>query len=209
MSPTRPMARTRCSPESSQDLPVGINPFQRCCGGSILNHPVERQVVWRMIGDRPAEPVVPSDTVRDGMRRIEFEQRALPEAVGSRRCSPSSSPCDFFSFRSSRAGPTSPTGQTRYSPPFRSVAIFRKWLKNPHVESDPARVTAALEFVQTDIRYFSVSMGKTRTGRLRPTKSSSAGMALQGQIVSAGCPAARARNSKQTRVAADRTSKRA
>src|SRR6266850_2017299 len=73
-------------------------PYPTLLRRAVLNHPVGRQVAWRMIGDRSAQPVVPTDTVRDEIR------------------------------------------------------------KN---DSDQARVSAALEFVQAKIRYFSVSMGES------------------------------------------------
>ncbi|KRR18260.1 hypothetical protein CQ14_25435 [Bradyrhizobium lablabi] len=128
----------------------------------ILNHPAERQIAWRMIGDRPARPVVPIDTVRDGMRRIEFEQRALPETIGEQQTLP-----DFFTFRflqfSEFASWADVANWANTLFPAISIGseLHEAAQRIRKLDSDQARVSAALEFVQTNIRYFSVSMGES------------------------------------------------
>jgi lipoprotein NlpI/transglutaminase-like putative cysteine protease len=129
----------------------------------VFNYPVDRQIAWRMIGDRPAQPVVPTETVRDGMRKIAFEQRSLPETVSEAQVYP-----DFFGFRFLQFSEFSSWGdvanwanelfQTKVSISNDLQEVVQKIRTLP---SDEARVTAALEFVQSEIRYFSVSLGES------------------------------------------------
>jgi lipoprotein NlpI len=129
----------------------------------VLNYPVDRQIAWRMIGDRPAQAVVPTETVRDGMRKIVFEQRALHETVSEAQVF-----SDFFAFRFLQFSEFSSWGevanwanelfQTRAPIGDDLQQIVQKIHALP---SDETRVTAALEFVQSEIRYFSVSLGES------------------------------------------------
>jgi hypothetical protein len=137
-------------------------PYPTLLRRTVLNHPVGRQVAWRMIGDRPAQPVVPSDTVRDGMRRIEFEQRSLPETVNEAQTLP-----DFFAFRFLQFSEFASWADVANwaSTLFPAISIGSDLQEVAReirkIDSDQARVSAALEFVQTKIRYFSVSMGES------------------------------------------------
>ena len=60
----------------------------------ILNHPADRKIAWRMIGDRPAEPIAPRESTHDGMRRLEFTQQSLHETIAE-----ALTPRDFVGFR--------------------------------------------------------------------------------------------------------------
>jgi lipoprotein NlpI len=137
-------------------------PYPTLLRRTVLNHPVGRQVAWRMIGDRPAQPVVPSDTVRDGMRRIEFEQRSLPETVNEAQTLP-----EFFAFRFLQFSEFASWADVANwaSTLFPAISIGSDLQEVAReirkIDSDQARVSAALEFVQTKIRYFSVSMGES------------------------------------------------
>ena len=137
-------------------------PYPTLLRRTVLNHPVGRQVAWRMIGDRPAQPVVPSDTVRDGMRRIEFEQRSLPETVNEAQTLP-----DFFAFRFLQFSEFASWADVANwaSTLFPAISIGSDLQEVAReirkIDSDQARVSAALEFVQTKIRYFSVSIGES------------------------------------------------
>jgi lipoprotein NlpI len=128
----------------------------------VFNHPVDRQIAWRMIGDRPAQPIVPRETTRDGMRRLEFEQRALPETVGEAQTFP-----DFFAFRFLQFSEYSSWADVANwaNTLFRTAPLgddLRQVVDRIRtLDSDQARVTAALEFVQAQIRYFSVSLGES------------------------------------------------
>lgn len=129
----------------------------------ILNHPTDRRITWRMLGDRPAPPVTPKESLDGNNRRIEFEQRSMPATVSEPQASP-----DFFGFR---------LIQFSEFQSWNDVALWARALfelAGPRgseldqllgrlraLESDEARVIAALEFVQSEIRYFSVSLGES------------------------------------------------
>ncbi len=128
----------------------------------VLNYPADRQISWRMIGDRPAQPVTPKSSLRGGMHKIEFEAHALPETVSEALVPP-----DFFVFRFLQFSEFASWGDVakwadalfRSEPPagdeFQAVVNRLRPLA-----SDELRVAAALEFVQSEIRYFSVSLGE-------------------------------------------------
>ena len=128
----------------------------------ILNHPAERQIAWRMIGGPSASLVVPTETARDGMRRLEFEQLSLPEAVGEALMDP-----DFFAARflqfSEFASWADVTNWANTLFPAAPVggALQEVAQRIRKIDTDEARISAALEFVQADIRYFSVSLGES------------------------------------------------
>ena len=129
----------------------------------VMNYPVDRPIVWRLVGDRKAPPLVPSDTVRDGMHRVEFDQQPLPEIVGEAYASP-----DFFGFRFLQFSEFANWNDVAKwaTALFETKAALGNELQRiveriRALDSDQARVTAALEFVQSQIRYFSVSLGES------------------------------------------------
>ena len=128
----------------------------------VFNHPLERRIAWRMIGDRSAPPVIPKETTRDGMRRLEFEQRALPETVNEAQMFP-----DFFAFRFlqfseySNWADVAGWATTLFQATPLGDDLQQVVRRIRPLGSDQARVTAALEFVQSEIRYFSVSLGES------------------------------------------------
>jgi lipoprotein NlpI/transglutaminase-like putative cysteine protease len=129
----------------------------------VVNYPANRQIAWRMIGDRPAREIVPNDSLRDGMHKIVFEERLLPESGGDALTFP-----DFFASRLLQFSEFSSWGQvanwaTTLFPAKASIGDAAQEVvkKIRALPSDEARVTAALEFVQSEIRYFSVSLGES------------------------------------------------
>src|SRR5262245_45624675 len=44
---------------------------------TVLNHPVGRHVAWRLIGEAESRPLVPQESVVDGMRRLVFEEQSM------------------------------------------------------------------------------------------------------------------------------------
>ena len=129
----------------------------------IMNHPIDRRLAWRMIGDRPSAPVVPTETVRQGIRQLEFAQDSLSKTVNEALTSP-----DFFAFHFL---------QFSEFESWNEVATWANTLFDPQVgpdedlkdvvkklrglDTDEAKVAAALEFVQSEVRYFSVSLGES------------------------------------------------
>ena len=129
----------------------------------VLNYPAGRQIAWRVVGDRPAPPLVPTDTIHDGIRRITFDEQPLPGFAAEAMTAP-----DFFGTRFVQfsefanwqdvVGWASALFDTA-KPQGPELAEIVKRIKA--LPSADSRVAAALEFVQTQIRYFSVSLGES------------------------------------------------
>jgi lipoprotein NlpI len=135
----------------------------------ILSHPIGRQISWRMIGSRQSKPVVPTATIRDGMRTLVFEERS----IGKVEVEPST-PSDYPAYR--RVQFSEFTGWDdvvawasrlfqRHGELSQDIRDVLEKLQQRPTEED--RVVGALEFVQSEIRYFSVSLGESSH---RPTQ---------------------------------------
>ncbi|HET6926511.1 MAG TPA: DUF3857 domain-containing protein [Hyphomicrobiaceae bacterium] len=145
-----------------QTFPTGLRRI-------VLNHRVGRQISWRMIGDRKSKPVVPTEVVRDAMRRLVFEERS----IGKVDVEPSTPP-SYLAHRRLQFSEFSGWDdvvawasrlfqrQGQLSDDIREVI---ENLRQRPTEED--RVVGALEFVQSEIRYFSVSLGESSH---RPTQ---------------------------------------
>jgi lipoprotein NlpI len=135
----------------------------------VLNHRVGRQISWRVIGDRKSKPVVPTETVKGEMRRLVFEERS----IGKFEPEPST-PRDYPAYRRMQFSEFSG---------WDDVVAWARRLFQRHGElsqdlrdvigklrerpTDEDRAVGALEFVQSEIRYFSVSLGESSH---RPTQ---------------------------------------
>jgi TPR repeat protein/transglutaminase-like putative cysteine protease len=124
-------------------------------------HPPGQPIHWRQLGDVKADPIVPVIDSVGGMARMRFEGRAL-DAV---QAEPSIPP-DFLPYRRL---------QLSEYPDWHSVALWADGLF-PRAASSPAlkqlaarfatertrlaQASAALHWVQDEIRYFSVSIGE-------------------------------------------------
>jgi transglutaminase-like putative cysteine protease/tetratricopeptide (TPR) repeat protein len=129
----------------------------------VLSYPIAQQVAWRVVGDRPIPALTPTDTVQDGIRRITFDEQPLRGFPSEVMTAP-----DFFGTRfiqfseftdwSDVVGWAIPLFETAapQGDEFRSVVNRIRALP---AEQD--RVVAALEFAQSQIRYFSASLGES------------------------------------------------
>jgi hypothetical protein len=129
----------------------------------VLNYPETRHITWRMIGDGQAKPVVPIESTRDGMHQVRFEEHFVAEIIAEPY-----TPSDYMTFRmlqfSEYAGwdqvvawaETLFRFEGGHDGEFNAVVQRLRGLA-----TDEDRVTAALEFVQSEIRYFSVSLGES------------------------------------------------
>jgi lipoprotein NlpI len=135
----------------------------------VLNHRVGRQISWRVIGDRKSKPVVPTESVRGEIRRLLFEERS----IGKFDPEPST-PRDYPAYRRLQFSEFSGwedvvvwasrlfQRQGELSQDLHEV--IEKLRERP---TDEDRAVGALEFVQSEIRYFSVSLGESSH---RPTQ---------------------------------------
>ncbi len=128
----------------------------------VLNAPVERNINWRLVDDTRSRPLAPIDSINGGMRRLEFVEKPAAEITLDR-----SAPSDFSSFRVLQFSEFSG---------WDDVARWARDLFQVEVAADdelqkvvdklrglPGReqqVAGALEFVQSEIRYFSVALGE-------------------------------------------------
>ena len=135
----------------------------------VLNHPVGRQISWRVIGDRQTNPVVPTAAIRDRMRKLVFEERSISKF----EVQPFTPP-DYPAYRRVQFSEFSGwddivawAGQLfqREGEPTQDVRDVIEKLRQMPTDED--RVVGALEFVQSEIRYFSVSLGESSH---RPTQ---------------------------------------
>jgi transglutaminase-like putative cysteine protease len=129
----------------------------------VMNYPAARQISWRRIGNWQARPVVPAESVSNGMRKLRFQQEAVTEAPLE-----PSMPADYIAFRGLQfseypawadvvtwANGLFPVEEVHDEELRRVVARLRA------LPTNDERVSAALEFVQSQIRYFSVSLGES------------------------------------------------
>ena len=135
----------------------------------VLNHRVGRQISWRLIGDRKSKPVIPSELVRGEMRRLVFEERS----IGKVDVEPSTPP-SYLAHR--RMQFSEFTGWDDVVAWARGLFQLQGGLSQDVREiietlrqrpTDEDRVVGALEFVQSEIRYFSVALGESSH---RPTQ---------------------------------------
>jgi lipoprotein NlpI len=135
----------------------------------VLNHPVGRQISWRAIGDWQSKPVVPRETIRDGIRQLVLEERAIGKVEVEQHTPP-----DYPAYR--RVQFSEYTGWDdvvawasrlfqRQGDLSQDIRDLVERLRERPTDED--RVVGALEFVQSEIRYFSVSLGESSH---RPTQ---------------------------------------
>jgi lipoprotein NlpI len=129
----------------------------------VLNYPSARPVLWRMVGDRNAVPIVPADTIHGDIHRIEFNQENLAQTVNEPQTSPDFIGLRFLQFSEfSNWSEVAAWAGTLFKTSAAHGDEFRNAVSNIRaLGTDEARVAAALEFVQSQIRYFSVSLGES------------------------------------------------
>jgi lipoprotein NlpI len=129
----------------------------------VLNYPASRQISWRRIGNWQSNPVVPTETAGGGMRKLHFQQVAVSEAPFE-----TSMPADYVAFRALQFSeyPTWDDVVTWASGLFPFDGVHDEELRKVvarlrALPTNDERASAALEFVQSQIRYFSVSLGES------------------------------------------------
>jgi lipoprotein NlpI len=128
-----------------------------------ISHPSDKRIAWRMFGDGQLKPVTPADSIQNGMRKLVFDDRSMPRIDSE----PNTPPDHYgqrwlqfseFSDWDEVSSWASELFQIREvaSEEFRSLVATLRSKPTPE-----ERVTAALAFVQAEIRYFSVSLGES------------------------------------------------
>ncbi len=128
----------------------------------ILRHPVDRQVSWRMAGSERATPVAVETAIDAGVRRLVFEERDLAPPINEPLTPPDTPPYRLLQFSEFSDWQDVAVWATElFRAPARPNADFMKVVEKLRLPaSTEERVAAALEFVQSEIRYFSVSLGE-------------------------------------------------
>ena len=129
----------------------------------VLSYPTGQQVAWRVVGDRPVPALTPTDTVEGGIRRITFDEQPVRGLPSEAMTAP-----DFFGTRFIQYSEfTDWSGVVGWAIPLFETAApqgdeFRSIVNRIRaLPTEQDRVAAALEFAQSQIRYFSVSLGES------------------------------------------------
>lgn len=128
-----------------------------------LLHPKNRTIAWKLAGDMPGPAVQPTQTERNGHKVLTFVGRHLPANEAEPYVPAGYLPVRYLQFsewgqweRVSRWAVDLFPRVTPTSPSLRGLLGDLKALP-----TDEARVVAALQWVQSEIRYFSVSLGES------------------------------------------------
>jgi lipoprotein NlpI len=128
-----------------------------------LTHPVERRIAWRLFGNAQSKAVNPVESIENGIRKLVFEERSIPRIDTEPNTPPDHFPLRWLQFSEFSnwddvAGWANALFQARevVSEEFRNLVAS---LRNKPTPEE--RVAGALAFVQSEIRYFSVSLGES------------------------------------------------
>jgi transglutaminase-like putative cysteine protease len=129
----------------------------------ILSYPVARKINWRFIGRSPSKLLAAAESTRDGMHTLRFAEESIPQVTVEPL-----HPLDYGPLRELQFSEFSRWDEvvnwaselfkvpTKIDDDVRQVV--EKIRERPGTEE---RVVAALEFVQSEIRYFSVALGES------------------------------------------------
>lgn len=140
----------------------------------ILTHPDDRTINWRFYSSDQTLPVKPTTTNADGRTRLVFEQRSIPGIAPE-----ALTPNDYVAFRwidfSEFSDWTEVSAWAKglfQSKPQSTTSDEMRQAVEPlrALASDNDKVAHALEFVQSEIRYFSVALGES-SHRPRPPET--------------------------------------
>ncbi len=138
-------------------------PYPTALRRVVVNYPVTRRIAWRLSGNERSRALVPEESTREGMHKLVFQEQSVA-AVPFEPLTPP----DHVTYRSLQfsefSGWDDVVGWAEGL--FRAEGdldddvreIVGKLRERPTSED---RVAAALEFVQSEIRYFSVSLGES------------------------------------------------
>jgi lipoprotein NlpI len=136
--------------------------------------PEHRRIAWKVIGGQQPKPLTPIETVDAGMRRLLFEERSLAQVQPEPFTPPDHYPYRWLQFSEFTSWDDVVTWAERLFQPESSEALddqLRDLVRSlSEKTTDEDRVIAALEFVQAQIRYFSVSLGESSHRPAPPSK---------------------------------------
>jgi lipoprotein NlpI len=131
----------------------------------IVNSPADRRIAWKMLGGQPSRALTPAETADAGMRRLLFEERALAQVQPEPMTPPDYYPYRWLQFSEFTGWDDVVVwaeGLFRTGDGDVLDEELREIVRSLRAKAtDEERVVAALEFVQAQIRYFSVSLGES------------------------------------------------
>ncbi len=137
----------------------------------IVKAPADRKIYWRSQGDGARPRLTPVETLEAGQRKLVFEERNMAAATVEPLTPP-----DYIAFRWLQFSEFSSWddvvawGEQLFHATDTANGEFRQAVDKLRAVPTPAeRVTAALEFVQSEIRYFSVSIGVSSHRQAQPS----------------------------------------
>lgn len=128
----------------------------------ILKHPLDRKINWRFVTAKKDDALSPQVTTAGDLRRVEFNgtqiQAITPEPL---------TPADSITYRWIEFsefqdwGAVAAWAQELFDPVKTESTEFRALVAGINAKDKPEeRVVAALEVVQTQVRYFSIALGE-------------------------------------------------
>lgn len=128
-----------------------------------LNTPETRPILWKWNGDGAASGLVPEVTVRNGMRRLRFEERDLAAVDLEPMLPRGAMPLRWLQFSEFADWAEVARWADGLFPadeplPPELVPLVLRWLRLP---SRTEQASQALQWVQNEIRYYSVSLGES------------------------------------------------
>jgi lipoprotein NlpI/transglutaminase-like putative cysteine protease len=144
-------------------------PYPTAVRRVVFNERDGRHIAWRLNGGNAAKSILPRESVQDGYRRLVFEERSLPKVTAEPFAPRDYSAyrwLQFSEFASWRDVSAWASELFRVKDGLNEplTALLAGWREK---KTDDERAAAALEFVQSDIRFFSISMGESSH---RPTQ---------------------------------------
>lgn len=129
----------------------------------VLTHPVGRKIAWRMMGDSREHRVRPEVTEREGLRRLQFEERDLAAVDIEEQLPAAYLPWRAIQFSeyqdwSKVASWAAQMFQVGGPLPAAAQSAVDQLRASP---TRDARISGALQWVQSEIRYFSVALGES------------------------------------------------
>jgi lipoprotein NlpI/transglutaminase-like putative cysteine protease len=135
-----------------------------------ISHPADRGISWRLIGQNRTKTLTPAESKQDGMRKLVLEERSIPKI----NLEPSTPPeYDAFRWLQLSEFPRWDDVAGWADALFRYNGELNEELREVvarlrTMATAEERVAGALEFVQSEIRYFSVSLGESSHRPTRP-----------------------------------------
>lgn len=129
----------------------------------VVNYPASRAISWQRIGPWQSDALAPADSTADGIRKLRFEEASVGEATVEPSMPPDHIVYRTLQFSEYRGWDDVVAWASGL---FRSEGVHDDELRQVverlrTLATDEEKVSAALEFVQSQIRYFSVSLGES------------------------------------------------